>query len=235
VLILADGEGGAEDADELEFEAGHVDAGYYDNPTFWNYFDLGIDLLFSTPALTPASIASGSNASGANSVTRLSSSTSSTGAAGGVLLKVIVHSNVPGSALFQRYNRCPWVVIPPAAGAGQEVSFHEPIDALSSLLGAADDRIELDRATDADFLPASARTSASGRSGGRGASNASTSLGDARSKAEAASSSLKLDVRTWLHGFENRADAAKADQEVPEGGLIAEADGAGRICSVLIY
>ncbi|KAE8218359.1 hypothetical protein CF319_g7752 [Tilletia indica] len=213
----------------------------YDNPIFWNYFDLGLDLLFSSPALTPAAATAGGNASGANTVQPASASANA--GAGGVLLKVIVHSNVPGSALFQRYNRCPWVVVPPLV-SGKEVSFHEHIDELATLLSshptrktasASEDRIELDRASDADFIPPSARSKR------LPATNTTTSDPPSSSSSKASGgvgtgTPLRLDVRTWLYGFENGAGREEGEgEDVPEGGLIAEADEAGRVCSVLIY
>ncbi|KAK0543078.1 hypothetical protein OC844_007662 [Tilletia horrida] len=111
--------GAALGADGAEFEEGEAMDEVHDNPEFWNYFDLGIDLLFATPALTPAAVASsgGGNANGAQSV---QPGLGKGAGAGGVLLKVIVHSNVPGSALFQRFHRCPWVVVPavPSSSVG---------------------------------------------------------------------------------------------------------------------
>ncbi|KAE8183819.1 hypothetical protein CF328_g8060, partial [Tilletia controversa] len=235
-------------AGQAEFVPGDDTEEMYDNPIFWNYFDLGIDLLFSSPALTPSSSSStggggggGGNASGANTL-----SSSHAVGAGGVLLKIIVHSNIPRSALFQRYHRCPWVVVPAVSGRGagkeedeaEEVSYHEQIDDLAALLSpttsqhrsaptSTDDRIELDRASDADFVPRG-RRKASSPADDQLPPSSSSAGADAKGVTP-----LRLDVRTWLYGFENAG--GREGEAVPEGGLIAEADEAGRVCSVLIY
>ncbi|EPQ26112.1 uncharacterized protein PFL1_06320 [Pseudozyma flocculosa PF-1] len=67
-----------------------------DSPFFYNYFDLGIDLLFSSRADVASSIEAAHLAT-------------TTGQAR--LEKVVCHTNVAGDALFQRYNRCPWKVV----------------------------------------------------------------------------------------------------------------------------
>ncbi|KAN0062202.1 hypothetical protein ACQY0O_005383 [Thecaphora frezii] len=66
------------------------------SPFFYNYFDLGIDLLFSSDAAV-ASSTEAAHAAMATGQARLE--------------KIICHTNVAGDALFQRYNRCPWKVV----------------------------------------------------------------------------------------------------------------------------
>lgn len=130
-----------------------------DSAFFYNYFDLGIDLLFSTNTLRMPSIAEAYDAA-------------ATGQAR--LEKVICHTNVPGDALFQRYNRCPWRVSPQAtkdgltadATADASKATSKPIKATksgiaafsfedhfdSTLSAGQDDRgMELDRGTCAEF------------------------------------------------------------------------------------
>ncbi|SPO25125.1 uncharacterized protein UTRI_02771_B [Ustilago trichophora] len=126
-----------------------------DSAFFYNYFDLGIDLLFSKETSRMPSIAEVYGAA-------------ATGQAR--LEKVICHTNVPGDALFQRYNRCPWRVVTPASTDGttanankapsnkaknekpatKAFSFEDHFD--STLNAGEDDRgMELDRATCAEF------------------------------------------------------------------------------------
>ncbi|EST05815.1 hypothetical protein PSEUBRA_004844 [Kalmanozyma brasiliensis GHG001] len=116
----------------------------HDSAFFYNYFDLGLDLLFSRDTSRMPSIAEMYDAA-ANGQPRLE--------------KVVCHTNVPGDALFQRYNRCPWRVV--AAGksaskgkAGEggtgTFSFKDHFD--STLNAGEDDRgMELDRGTCAEF------------------------------------------------------------------------------------
>lgn len=125
-----------------------------DSAFFYNYFDLGIDLLFSKETSRMPSV---SEAYGALALGQPR------------LEKVICHTNVPGDALFQRYNRCPWrVVLPPSAStkttstskrtadskagtaADGSFSFRDHFD--STLNAGVDDRgLELDRGTYAEF------------------------------------------------------------------------------------
>ncbi|PWN52156.1 hypothetical protein IE53DRAFT_361007 [Violaceomyces palustris] len=65
------------------------------SPFFFNYFDLGIDLLFSTSSSSPTF-----------SIDRMVGQAR--------LEKVVLHTNVAGDGLFQRYNRCPWKIVGPS-------------------------------------------------------------------------------------------------------------------------
>lgn len=125
-----------------------------DSAFFYNYFDLGIDLLFSREASRMPSIAVAYSAT-ATGQPRLE--------------KVVCHTNVPGDALFQRYNRCPWRVVSLAAtdanttstgktgvkakaekSTTSTFSFEDHFD--STLNAGEDDRgMELDRGTCAEF------------------------------------------------------------------------------------
>ena len=126
-----------------------------DSAFFYNYFDLGIDLLFSRETSRMPSIAEAYGAA-ATGQPRLE--------------KVICHTNVPGDALFQRYNRCPWRFLPAAssesatannaksassksksdAAGSSTFSFEDHFD--STLKAGEDDRgMELDRGTCAEF------------------------------------------------------------------------------------
>ncbi|TKY87781.1 hypothetical protein EX895_003362 [Sporisorium graminicola] len=153
------GRGGREGAseasnstDDSAFGSGEND----DSAFFYNYFDLGIDLLFSKNTSRMPSIAEAYDA-----------------AAGGQprLEKVVCHTNVPGDALFQRYNRCPWRVSSSSSSGTSASSANgskgtskskasKPItegftfeDHFDSTLSAGqDDRgMELDRGTCAEF------------------------------------------------------------------------------------
>ncbi|CBQ71018.1 conserved hypothetical protein [Sporisorium reilianum SRZ2] len=151
-------EGASETSNSTEdsaFGSGDLD----DSAFFYNYFDLGIDLLFSKDTSRMPSIAEAYDAA-ATGQPRLE--------------KVVVHTNVPGDALFQRYNRCPWRVssspaasedstATAAANGGKGTSkakaskavteaftFEDHFD--STLSAGQDDRgMELDRGTCAEF------------------------------------------------------------------------------------
>ncbi len=104
---------------------------------FYNYFDLGIDLLFSKDTSRMPSIAEMYDAA-ANGQARLE--------------KVVCHTNVPGDALFQRYNRCPWRINPASKGTGKSATFSFKDHFDSTLNAGEDDRgMELDRGTCAEF------------------------------------------------------------------------------------
>ncbi|KAI0732965.1 UPF0183-domain-containing protein [Fomitopsis betulina] len=55
-----------------------------------------------------------------------------------VLKKIVVHTNVPGSPLFQRYKRCPWEIEGKPEDDEDEtpprVRFYDPVDTISHLL-----------------------------------------------------------------------------------------------------
>lgn len=128
-----------------------------DSAFFYNYFDLGIDLLFSKEISRMPSVAEAFGAAAMGQAR---------------LEKVICHTNVLGDALFQRYCRCPWRVVPTTStdqrGAGEGgFSFQDHFD--STLNAGQDDRgMELDRGTCAEFRGAAASGSEnkSGRKGG---------------------------------------------------------------------
>ena len=105
------------------------------------------------------------------------------------LEKVICHTNVPGDALFQRYNRCPWRVMPHNSttastetsstsnkgsskksdkAATSAFSFEDHFD--STINAGEDDRgMELDRGTCAEFRGGGiASGNAVGKQGGKG-------------------------------------------------------------------
>ncbi|KDQ12751.1 hypothetical protein BOTBODRAFT_34211 [Botryobasidium botryosum FD-172 SS1] len=51
--------------------------------------------------------------------------------------KIVLHSNVPGSHLFQRYKRCPWEIVPTEGDEDDSlnnVSFHDKIEDITSVL-----------------------------------------------------------------------------------------------------
>lgn len=136
-----------------------------DSAFFYNYFDLGIDLLFSKETWRMPSIAEAFGAA-ATGQPRLE--------------KVICHTNVPGDALFQRYNRCPWRVVstcPPtnnasttkskAAKTATATSAFSFQDHLDSTLKAGEDDLgmELDRGTCAEFRGSATAVSANSSSG----------------------------------------------------------------------
>ena len=50
----------------------------------------------------------------------------------GVIIKAIAHSNIPGSPLFQRYARCPWVL----PSTGGDLVHDSPVSAFRSNLSA---------------------------------------------------------------------------------------------------
>jgi len=70
--------------------------------------------------------------------------------------KIILHSNIPGSLLFQRYKRCPWEIdASPEEGSedsSNNVSFHDKIEDITSVLNPssreAPQSMILDRSAD---------------------------------------------------------------------------------------
>lgn len=76
---------------------------------FYNYFALGFDLMFSGPS-------SRSGLSDEDLEADLDSGEDDLEEGESTLMKVILHGNVPGSALFGRYGRCCWEI----GGEGEE-------------------------------------------------------------------------------------------------------------------
>ncbi|CDW97242.1 hypothetical protein, partial [Sporisorium scitamineum] len=174
-------EGGASETSNSTDDSAFGSGDHDDSAFFYNYFDLGIDLLFSKDTSRMPSIAEAYDAA-ASGQPRLE--------------KVVCHTNVPGDALFQRYNRCPWRVATTAASdegsapstngekgtskskASKSVTeaftFKDHFD--STLSAGQDDRgMELDRGTSAEFkgsigngVTPAVKSSAVGRQHGSG-------------------------------------------------------------------
>lgn len=128
------------------------------------------------------------------------------------LEKVICHTNVPGDALFQRYNRCPWRVLPPTStetssatgnkgtsrksekAATSTFSFEDHFD--STINAGEDDRgMELDRGTCAEFRGGGmASGSTVGKQSGKGEG------ADSSSPERDPSSEVIVDLSTRLVG-----------------------------------
>jgi len=89
---------------------------------FYSYFALGFDLMFSGPS-DPSN--SENNEDGEDGDTDSDEEKENP-----VLLKVVLHNNVPGSALFGRYGRCCWVI----GNGGEEKAGFDKKVGLSKLL-----------------------------------------------------------------------------------------------------
>ena len=134
------------------------------------------------------------------------------------LEKVICHTNVPGDALFQRYNRCPWrVVLPPCAStkttstskrtanskadtaADGSFSFRDHFD--STLNAGVDDRgLELDRGTYAEFRGSGGTVVKDSTMGGQPAAAKVESGESSPERAHNPSSEVIVDLSTRLVG-----------------------------------
>lgn len=178
-----------------------------DSAFFYNYFDLGIDLLFSTNTLRMRSVAEAYDAVAAGQPR---------------LEKVVCHTNVPGDALFQRYNRCPWRVSSWASSDKSTAtkptsksktttsttaafSFQDHFD--STLSTGQDDRgMELDRGTCAEFKGSRGVSSAgldrlkSDVAGRRQASTKRDASESSPEREHNSSSELMVDLSTRLVG-----------------------------------
>ena len=169
-----------------------------DSAFFYNYFDLGIDLLFSKDTLRMPSIAEAYDAA-------------ATGQAR--LEKVVCHTNVPGDALFQRYHRCPWRVSPVSSkGDGTKGSskskksvtegfaFQDHFD--NTLSAGQDDRgMELDRGTCAEFKGSGGAATAAAAKGARvGRQHVKRDGMDNSPESDNPSSEVIIDLSTRLVG-----------------------------------
>ena len=82
----------------------------------------------------------------------------------GVVIKVITHSNIPGTPLFQRYARCPWVL----PSTGGDLVYDSPASAFrSNLLAKAhayvdEVRLTVPESTDRPASPGSNSSKGSG-------------------------------------------------------------------------
>ncbi|ETS60806.1 hypothetical protein PaG_04718 [Moesziomyces aphidis] len=156
-----------------------------DSAFFYNYFDLGIDLLFSKQTMR---MPSGAEVYGAAALGQAR------------LEKVVCHTNVPGDALFQRYNRCPWRVVRDVAKKTANTkseaafSFEDHFD--STLSKGQDDRgMELDRGTSAEL-----RGSGANQRRSVPALHAKSSALDGSPEREGATGELLIDLSTRLVG-----------------------------------
>ncbi|SPO32214.1 uncharacterized protein UTRI_02771 [Ustilago trichophora] len=200
-----------------------------DSAFFYNYFDLGIDLLFSKETSRMPSLAEVYGAA-------------ATGQAR--LEKVICHTNVPGDALFQRYNRCPWRIVTPAstegipASAGKGASskaktdqaatnafsFEDHFD--STLKAGEDDRgMELDRGTCAEFRGSGGVISA------LGSAKSSTTLGRKQpSKGDGTDSSPERE-----HNPSSEVIVDLSTRLVGRQGMVLEVGKEGSMVSVVLF
>ncbi|GAK64091.1 UPF0183-domain-containing protein [Moesziomyces antarcticus] len=156
-----------------------------DSAFFYNYFDLGIDLLFSKQTMR---MPSGAEVYGAAALGQAR------------LEKVVCHTNVPGDALFQRYNRCPWRVIRDVANktanAKSEAAFSFEDHFDSTLSKGQDDRgMELDRGTSAEL-----RGSGANQRRSMAALHAKSTALDGSPERDGASGELLIDLSTRLVG-----------------------------------
>ncbi|GAC72410.1 alkyl hydroperoxide reductase [Moesziomyces antarcticus T-34] len=156
-----------------------------DSAFFYNYFDLGIDLLFSKQTMR---MPSGAEVYGAAALGQAR------------LEKVVCHTNVPGDALFQRYNRCPWRVVRDVAKKTANTkseaafSFEDHFD--STLSKGQDDRgMELDRGTSAELRGSGATQRRSVPT-----LHAKTSALDGSPERDGATGELLIDLSTRLVG-----------------------------------
>ena len=158
-------------------------------PFFFNYFSLGLDLYFDPSSSSPTPDEP-------------------------ILRKVILHSNTPGHALFQRYQRAPWRFAQPARDGRHLVTPSRAGDAPLAQKAEQSSAFDYMRSFDelTTFL-----TSTSAAAATKGSSKAATA---GKNSAESTSDNgretmlldrsfdptefkglLELDVRSTLHGF----------------------------------
>ncbi|WWC94200.1 hypothetical protein V866_001040 [Kwoniella sp. B9012] len=161
----------------------------------------------------------------------------------GVILKILCHSNIPETPLFQRYARCPWILPTPSG----QLDLTSKVSAFRSHLSKSDKSEEY-----VEQIRLSVPTPPPAGNGGGGGGKKKKRNGSPNSAAMSENESSKNTSTTKEEEREEEGDAMILDRLVEGGldgisnlgqskligfdGLIVEQDKkSGGICSVMIY
>ncbi|WVQ80750.1 hypothetical protein IAT38_002855 [Cryptococcus sp. DSM 104549] len=156
----------------------------------------------------------------------------------GTVSKILCHSNIPGTPLFQRYARCPWTLSTPSA----TLDLTSPSSAFRTHLSLSTKYSEnltnpgaspLER----DDSPASTASGDSGRSGKKGSKlkpNGKANGKVAEKKEEPEPAAMVLD-RVVEGGLEGVIGVGESRLLGFDGLIIEEDQASGGICSILVW